>query len=324
MSTGGRICCVCHKPLGDEALVLGGRLYCPTHYANVTKPHKGIWTSGVVEIGAILVFVALVALIDWLVQPKLTGTALILVGVLLSLIPAAIWMVFFYRQDRLEPEPKQYVLGVFVLGMLLCNAVAIPVIDGLFQVNRWLPTNTLTHIVGAILVIGITQEFLKYAAVRYSVYMTPEFDERIDGIVYGTAAGLGFAVMLNVHYVIANGGVDLYFGVVRIAVVTLAQASFAGITGYFLGRAKFEIEPVWWQTLGVVIAATLNGLFTWARGEITQAGIKVNPLPGLILATVVAVATFALLWYLMRRANALTLAGTDAAGTDAANANTRA
>ncbi len=315
MSTGGRICCVCHKPLGDDAQILGGRLYCSDHYAKVAKPHKGLWASGVVEIGAILVFVAIVALVDWLLDPRLGETALILTGVLLSLIPAAIWMVFFYRQDRLEPEPKQYVFGVFVLGMLLCNAVAIPLTNGLFQVNEWLPTNTLTHIVGAILVVGITQEFLKYAAVRYSVYMTPEFDERIDGVVYGTAAGLGFAVMLNINYVIANGGVDLYFGVVRIAVTTLAQASFAGITGYFLGRAKFEIEPVWWQSLGVVIAAVLNGLFTWARGEITQVGVKVNPLLGLILAAVVAAITFAALWYLMRRANEITLSGVDAEQT---------
>lgn len=312
MSTGGRICCVCHKPVGDEARVLGGRLYCPEHYDNVTKEHKGVWASGVVEIGGILIFVALTAFITWLTKPQLNGSALVLAGIVLALIPAAIWMVFFYRQDRLEPEPKQYVVGVFVLGMLLCNGVATPVIDRLFNVNQWLSVNTLTHIVGSILVIGITQEFVKYAAVRYSVYMTPEFDERVDGVVYGTAVGVGFATMLNINYVIANGGVDLYMGVIRIAVTTLAQASFSGITGYFLGRAKFEVEPVWWQSLGVGIAAVLNGLFTWARGEVTQVGLNVNPWLGLSLATVVAGATFAVLWYLMRRANRITLSGVDA------------
>lgn len=311
MSTDGRICCVCHKQLGDQAMTLGGRLYCPQHYALVTKDHKGLWASGVVEIGGIVVYSVLVALLVWLIKPRLTGAPLIVVGSLLALIPAAIWMVFFYRQDRLEPEPKQYVLAVFVLGMLLCNAVAIPLIDGLFQVNRWLYVNTLTHIVGSVLVIGIVQEFLKYAAVRYSVYMTPEFDERIDGIVYGTAAGLGFATVLNIHYVIANGGIDLYMGVIRMAVTALAQASFAGITGYFLGRSKFEVEPVWWQSAGLILAALLNGLFGWARGEVTQIGLNVNPWWGLLLAAVVAGVTFAALWYLMRRANRITLAGGD-------------
>jgi RsiW-degrading membrane proteinase PrsW (M82 family) len=189
------------------------------------------------------------------------------------------------------------------------------VIEGFFGVNEWLPTNTLTHVVGSVLVIGMVQEFLKYVAVRYSVYMTPEFDERIDGVVYGTAAGLGFATVLNLHYVIANGGVDLYMGVIRMAVTALAQASFAGITGYFLGRAKFEVEPVWWQALGVTLAAFLNGLFTWGRGEITQVGLNVNPWWGLLLAAGVAGATFAALWFLMRRANQLTLLGVDATQT---------
>jgi len=147
VSRGGRICCVCHRPLGDEARVLGGRLYCPEHYARVTTERKSVWTSGVIEIVAVIAFGALMGLVAWLAKPRLTGAALVGVGVLLSLIPAAIWMVFFYRQDRLEPEPKSYVIGVFVLGMLLCNAVAIPVINGLFQVNHWLATNTLTNIV---------------------------------------------------------------------------------------------------------------------------------------------------------------------------------
>lgn len=313
MSTEGRICCVCHRPLGDDEVEeLGGRLYCPVHYDKVTKERQGVWSSGAIEIGGVILFGIVVALLAWLIKPRLSGTPLIVIGTILAVIPAVIWMVFFYRQDRLEPEPKQYVAGVFVLGILLCNGVAIPVIDRLFAVNHWLATNTLTHIVGSILVIGMVQEFLKYVAVRYSVYMTPEFDERIDGVVYGTAAGLGFATMLNVNYVIANGGVDLYMGIIRIVITTLAQASFAGITGYFLGRAKFEVEPVWWQSLGIVLAAVLNGLFTWARGEITQVGLNVNPWWGLVLAAGMAIVTFGVLWYLMRRANQITLSGVDA------------
>jgi protease PrsW len=311
MSTGGRICCVCHKPLGKEARTLGGRLYCPDHYATVTQDHKGLWTSGLIEIGGVVAFSALAALLAWAIKPELSGTPLIVIGAIAALVPAVLWMAFFYRQDRLEPEPKQYVIGVFVLGMLLCSAVAIPVIEGLFDIRTWLFTNTWTRLVGSILIIGVVQEFSKYAAVRYSVYMTPEFDERVDGVIYGTAAGLGFATVLNLHYVIANGGVDLYAGILRIAVTALAQASFAGITGYFLGRAKFEVEPVWWQSLGVIIAATLNGLFTWARGEITQVGLNTNPWWGLLLATGVAAITFAALWTLMQRANRITLSGAD-------------
>ncbi len=229
-------------------------------------------------------------------------------GVILAVIPALLWLGFFYRQDRLEPEPKGYILGVFVLGGLLASAVGIPLIRDLFRVQEWMPRSTAASILGSILVIGFGQEFLKYAAVRYSVYLSPEFDERIDGVIYGTAAGLGFATMLNIHYVASNAGVDLGMGVIRITVTALAQASFAGISGYFLGRAKFEEEPAWWLPLGVTIASVLNGVFTYVRGEIVAIGLDYKPVNGLILAAVVALATFVALYYLMRRANRLTLA----------------
>lgn len=318
MSTGGRICCVCHRPLGEEAETLGGRLYCPEHYARVTAEHNGLWTSGLIEIGGVVGLSALVALLALLIKPRFSAPVLIGIGMVLAIVPSAFWMVFFYRQDRLEPEPKTYVIAVFALGMLLCNALAIPIVEDLFRVRDWLPTNTLTHIVGSILVVGVVQEFLKYVAVRYSVYMTPEFDERIDGIIYASAAGLGFATVLNIHYVIANGGVDLYTGVLQMAVTALAQASFAGITGYFLGRAKFEVEPVWWQAVGVTLAAVLNGLFYWASSVITQVGLGINPWWGVLLAIVVAATSVVAVRLLMRRANQITLSGADTQQTSAA------
>ena len=303
-----QICCVCHKSVGPDAPRLGGRYYCETHYAKVAQDRRSVWASGVVQIGGVLVVVGLVAVIVSRTKLVLDGAALVWAGIVLALIPALLWLGFFYQQDRLEPEPKGFVLAVFLLGGLLASAAGIPLVRDLFQVQAWMSRSAAANILGNILIIGFVQEFLKYAAVRYSVYLSPEFDERIDGVIYGTAAGLGFATMLNIHYVTANAGVDLGVGVVRIAVTALAQASFAGVSGYFLGRAKFEEEPVWWLPLGVTIAAVLNGLFTYVRGEIVTVGLRYRPVNGLVLATAVALAAFALLYYLMRRANRLTLA----------------
>jgi RsiW-degrading membrane proteinase PrsW (M82 family) len=303
-----QICCVCHKPVGPDAPRLGGRCYCEQHYAKATQDRRSIWASGVVQIVGVLVFVGIVAGLVSITGLTLDGTALVVVGIVLALVPALLWLGFFYQQDRLEPEPKQFVLGVFILGGLLASAVGIPVVRDLFQVQEWMPRSAAASVLGSILVIGFVQEFLKYAAVRYSVYLSAEFDERIDGVVYGTAAGLGFATMLNIQYVTTNAGVDLGMGVIRIAVTALAQASFAGISGYFLGRAKFEEEPAWWLPLGVTIASVLNGLFTYVRGEVVAVGLNYRPVNGLILAAAVALVTFAVLFYLMRRANRLTLA----------------
>jgi RsiW-degrading membrane proteinase PrsW (M82 family) len=312
------VCCVCQKPVGSSAPRLGRRAYCDVHYAKVSRDRASVWRSSLVTLVALVVFAALVAIVVQATQPALKGTALVLVGVVLALVPAVIWLAFFYFQDVLEPEPKPLVIGVAVLGALLASAVGIPLVRSLFHVQDWLSSGLLVNILGSILVVGFVQEFLKFAAVRYSVYLLPEFDERMDGILYGTAAGLGYATLLNINYVVENGGVDLGIGILRIVVTALAQASFAGITGYFLARAKFEDEPVWWLPLGLTIAAVLNGLFTVVLGGISRTGSVLqqqtySPWLGLGLAAVVAGLTLAALLLLIRRANRKTITGAQGA-----------
>jgi len=266
-----------------------------------------VWRDELMLIAGLLVFVGIVYALDSAFHTFFTGSNLLVAGVIIALVPAFIWLAFFYLQDRLEPEPKHFVLGMFVLGALLAAAIGIPLVENVFRVSHWLYADTMTTLIGGILVVGFTQEFIKYAVVRYTIYHSDEFDEMPDGIVYATAAGLGYATMLNIQFVVSNGGVDLGAGVIRMAVVALAQASFAGITGYFLGRAKFESEPIWWMPLGITLAAVMNGLFNWLRGRVVQSGVSltgasVNPWLGLAFAAVVAFVSMGILVWLMRRA----------------------
>lgn len=311
-------CCVCHRPLDEGAPHLGSRAYCPEHWAKMSHSRRSVWRSGVAYVIAVALFSVAAAVLLRTVQPTLSGASLALAGVVLALVPAALWLAFFYAQDRLEPEPKGYVLGVFVLGALLAGAIGIPVVRNLFHVQTWLGASPLVTILGSILIVGFVQEFLKYAAVRYSVYGLPEFDERLDGVLYGTAAGLGFATMLNINYIVESGGVNLAMAAIQVTVTALAQSSFAGITGYFLGRAKFEDEPVWWLAAGLALAATLNGIFHVLLGALVRrgsilAGQTINPWLGLALAAVIAAVCLAAILYLIRRASRLTLAGADVA-----------
>ncbi len=271
-----------------------------------TAVRSHVWRDELLLIAGLIVFVGIVYALDSAFHNLLTGSNLLVAGVVITFVPAFIWLAFFYLQDRLEPEPKQFVLGMFVLGAILAAAIGIPLVENVFRVSHWLYTDTMTTLIGGILVVGFTQEFIKYAAVRYTIYNSEEFDEVNDGIVYATAAGLGYATMLNIQFVLSNGGVDLGPGVIRIAVVALAQASFAGITGYFLGRAKFESEQIWWMPLGLTLAAVMNGLFNWLRGRVVQTSVSftsasANPWLGLVLAAVVAFGTMGILVWLMRR-----------------------
>ena len=267
---------------------------------------KHVWRDEFLLIISLIVFVGVVYALDGAIKPVFTTSTLLLTGVFLALVPAAIWLTFFYLQDRLEPEPKGFVLAVFVLGALLAAAIGVPLIENIFRVSHWIYADTATTILGGILVVGFTQEFLKYAAVRFSIYHSEEFDEPTDGVIYAMAAGLGYATVLNIQFVVSNGGVDLGSGVIHIAVVALAQAAFSGITGYFLGRAKFESEPIWWMPLGISLAAIFNGLFNWLRGRVVQTGVSLggstsNAWLGFVLAAVIAFATTGLVLWLVHR-----------------------
>ena len=271
---------------------------------------KSLSESALVEIVGIAIFAAVIALITDFAKPQLDGAALVLVGIVVAFIPAVLWLIAFYRQDSLEPEPKHYVVGMFVLGAVLAQAIGQPIIRDLFRVQDWASNDLAFGFLGSIVIVGIVQEFLKYAAVRYTIFGAAEFDQPVDGIIYAASAGLGYATMLNIHYVIDNGGVDLGVGAIRCAVEALAQASTAGVVGYFLGQAKFKKMGPLWLPLGLLLAAALNGVINLLleRAPLFGSGFAFNNWASLIAAVVVAGGIFGALLTIMRRLNSATIA----------------
>jgi len=269
------------------------------------RQRSGLWQADVASIVLLIVFVlAIFGLEAWL-QPQFTPTTLVITGLVMALVPAVVWLAFFYRRDRLEPEPKHLVLQMVILGALLASAVGVPLVDGLFDVPNWLSSSPAwAQLLGGFLIVGMTQEFLKYAAVRFSVYYAADFNEAIDGIIYTTAVAIGYALVLNINFVVSSGGVDLGSGAIRMVLTTLAQASFAGVVGYYLGRMKFEKRPLWWMPLGLTLAAALNSLFYFLRGNLNQGNLgaqsnlgAINTWFGLLLAAILA---GAVTWFLSR------------------------
>jgi len=301
-------CCVCGEPLQPPYRVLNGRAYCARHFALVDKPHPGFWRATVVQLVVIAIFAGAMALIDPLIAP-LDGPVLILVGLAMALVPSLLWISFFYRQDRLEPEPKHKIAAVFLTAVVLTDVASRWLIDGLFHVRDWAPEQTLSSALASLLVLGPVYLLVVYLAVRVMVYPTEEFDERMDGIVYGTVAGLGVATMLNLRFVLDNGGVALGPGAVNVTTTAMAVASFGGLLGYFMAGAKFEHKPIWWVPAGYALSAVLSGLFSWLIGEVSAAGLGVQHWRSLLLGLAVALGAFFALVLLMRRTTGAPVAG---------------
>lgn len=299
-------CCICGEPQTPPYKVMGRRVYCARHYAVVNREHPSFWRTSLAQILLMAAFSLVVGLIANAIGP-LEGLPLLISGVFLAVVPTALWLAYFYREDRLEPEPKTRIAAVFLIALLVQDVVGRRLIYDWFRVNEWAPYETATSFLAAVLILGFTWQAIAYIAVRLGVYASAEFDERMDGIVYGTVAGLGVATLLNLRFVLDNAGVALGPGVIRTVTTALAQASFGGLMGYFMAEAKFSHRPIWWVPLGFATAAILNGTFTWLIGEVSAAGLDVAPWRSLIFGLLMALFAFTLLVLLMRRSQAVTL-----------------
>ncbi|HET9626940.1 MAG TPA: PrsW family glutamic-type intramembrane protease [Kofleriaceae bacterium] len=228
----------------------------------------------------------------------------VLAGIMAA-VPAALWLSVFYLLDRHEPEPKQLVAGVCVLGALIAGPLADFVLaeaaPPIALAVPGLSPFSLDRVLHAVLVAGLAQEMCKYAVVRYTIYMSREFDEPMDGIVYMMACGTGFAVWINFHRLSGqNHQVYLSIGAAQAVVTTLAHASFAGFLGYVMGRAKFSRRPAPVRgaliMLGLLGSAALNGQFTIVEAWVLTRGLAQHPWYGLGYAAISAAAIFGLIW----------------------------
>jgi RsiW-degrading membrane proteinase PrsW (M82 family) len=265
---------------------------------------RAVARTEILLIGALIALVALAYLLERAVLPDGPVHLGDLPSLVLCAVPALIWLGYFYVQDRHEPEPKEYVFAVYLLGAF----VAWPLAH--FVVSLW-PASSFAggplsprSVFAAIVPGGIAQELAKFLVVRYSVYMSDEFDEPMDGIVYMTAAGIGFATAENWHAVGAAGGtIFLTVGTVNVVVATLAHGCFAGVLGYALGIARWSAAarrgPI--ILIGLFIAATLNGVFSLVDDQVRTAGMTVQPWRSVAFAAVFAAAVFAVTFALMRR-----------------------
>jgi RsiW-degrading membrane proteinase PrsW (M82 family) len=183
----------------------------------------------------------------------------------------------------------------------MASGVAQPLIR-LFQVDDWMTGSVWLELAALILIVGFIQEFFKYAAVRYTVFPTPDFGGRLDGIIYGVAAGLGYATALNLIYVLSNQGVVPFVGSLRMVDTALAQAGFVAVTCYFLAGARNGDKPVWWVPAGLTLAAVLNGLFSFLRQEISVQGLSYKPVNALLLSIAFLGVSLGILFFMIYRA----------------------
>lgn len=238
-------------------------------------PYRRIWRTATFEAIILLALTGAVLLADRFLTSKnitLSPTQRHVFGLGFAFTPLALWLLITYRGEQAAAKPRARLFTIVLLSGLTANAIGVPVVERLFAINEWL-TNAAgsTRILGYIFTVGITQEFLKYAVVRYSVWPI-EFRIRSDGIAYAIAAGIGYATVLNLNYVFNNDAAPVAVAL-RVAEFTLSQVAVSTVMGFFLAELKLSQTSIYALPLGLLLASLLNGISQALRGALILAGI---------------------------------------------------
>jgi len=171
-------------------------------------------------------------------------------------------MVYIYRQDKYQKEPIKSLVKAFIGGIL-----AIPLTILIVSViNSLWVSNTVFY--SAFCEAGIPEEFSKFIIFMALIWWDKNFDEYMDGIVYATFIGLGFACIENIMYVFSASSESIQSGistgVIRALLSVPGHFLFGVIMGYFLSLAKFKgSNRLLYMLSGLLLAMLAHGLFDW-------------------------------------------------------------
>lgn len=189
---------------------------------------------------------------------------------LVSVVPAAALAGYFWYGDPTIREPPRLLAITFLLAILFASLAAV--VNTLF-----FPAFEMLGLAGLILfyflVVGPVEETVKWLAIRTHAYNSDSFQTVVDGAVYGAVAGVGFAAIENLAYILqvfvlteeAGTIVQQQYAVAVAGVRALVgpgHVIFSAWAGFYLGLAKFNPEnrgPI--VVKGLLIAACIHALY---------------------------------------------------------------
>ncbi len=182
--------------------------------------------------------------------------------------PSLLLLAYFYFRDHFEREPLPHLLASYLLGMYaMVAAQGLALAAEGWVSPRWLRGgDTAALVFDAFVLSGLIEELAKWIIVMAAIIHWREFDEPLDGLVYGVAVSLGFATLENVLY-LSRFGLDIAWQ--RAVFAVPAHALFGGALGYHAGRAKFArarggAGPWRDRALSLVIPTAFHGIYDFA------------------------------------------------------------
>ena len=159
---------------------------------------------------------------------------------LATILPSILIILFFVYSDKFK-EPKGEILKVFFYGILITiPAYFLNTYLDAFWYNNFRVSEGL---ISSFLTAAPVEEGLKLSILYFFVYKMKDFNEPIDGIVYGVTASLGFATLENFYYVYLLADYfetsSMSLAILRSFSAVPAHAVFGVFMGYFFMKYAF-------------------------------------------------------------------------------------
>ncbi len=212
------------------------------------------------------------------------------------LLPVIFWAIYHYNKDRDLPEPVGLLVLVFVLGMLAAGVsrlmyVGLEPLGLRFDASALADSNTLGLLAYALLVIGPIEELSKLIPFLLVVLRFDELDESVDGIIYASFIGLGYAAVENWQYLEYLTTPEAYARGFASPVIHIV---FASIWGHWVTQAHLARRSIVGATLAsLAIAAGLHGIYDFI--------VILNPQNSLPVAALIIVSLWLWRLRLMRK-----------------------
>ena len=195
---------------------------------------------------------------------------ILFISIVMGVVPMLIYAGFLWWLDRWEKEPLHLLAAAFIWGFIPSAIIAL-----ISQIILDIPTTVVfgEHSLGYDLFSGsiiapVTEEGVKALAVLLIfIFFYREFDSLLDGIIYGSLAGFGFAAIENILYFVSFGSEDpgalgcLIF--MRAFLFGLNHAFFTSLTGLGFAAARYQrnlLLKLLFPLLGLAAAIAAHGL----------------------------------------------------------------
>ncbi len=212
----------------------------------------------------------------------------IVIAFLAGILPTMVWLFFWNREDKKNPEPKGMILLAFIGGIiavfvsLYLEKIAYGLDIGVFlsknfnSVYNWLlhistvqgvPFNKLILVA---VFAPIIEESTKFVMAFILVLRSKNDDEPIDPIIYMITVALGFAAVENALFLIdpiakSNFIFGILTGNMRFIGATLLHTISSATIGIFIGFNLFDkkLREARWTFVGIFLAITMHALFNF-------------------------------------------------------------